>query len=85
MTQLEWQQLEAIVAQMTDAEKQRLAKLLEADPAEPERSGNPSLGLFADEPELMEKVIELIYRDRETVPFRVGPLKTPADENGRPQ
>ena len=79
MTQIEWQQLEATVAQMTDAEKQRLVKLLEVAPAQPEAPHNPSLGLFADEPELMEKVIELIYRDRETVPFRTGPIET-ADE-----
>ena len=64
MTQLEWQQLEATVQHMTDAEKQRLAKLLDAAPAEPERSGNPSLGLFADEPELIDEIMAGIRRDR---------------------
>lgn len=77
MTPSEWQQLEATIAQMTNAEKQRLAKLLEAAPTEPEVPHNPSLGLFADEPELMEKVIELIYRDRNTVQLRTGPIETP--------
>ena len=74
MTQLEWQQLEATVQQMTDAEKQRLAVLLaHSEVPTPPRSNDrdPVIGLFADEPELMEQVIELIYRDRETTPFRV--------------
>jgi hypothetical protein len=75
MTQIQWQQLEATVAQMTDAEKQRLTSLLEKSvislKSEKEKP-DPVIGLFADEPELMEKVIELVYRDRETAPFRTG-------------
>ena len=75
MTQIQWQQLEATVAQMTDAEKQRLTGLLEksviSSKIENEKH-DPVIGLFADEPELMEKVIELVYRDRETAPLRTG-------------
>mgnify|MGYP000261085384 CR=1 FL=1 len=74
MTQIEWQQLEATVQQMSAAEKQRLAGLLahsETPTAHKNSDRDPVIGLFADEPELMEQVIELIYRDRETTPFRV--------------
>lgn len=75
MTQTQWQQLEATVAQMTDAERQRLTSLLEksaiSSKSEMEKP-DPVIGLFADQPELMEKVIELVYRDRETAPFRTG-------------
>jgi hypothetical protein len=75
MTQIQWQQLEATVAQMTDAEKQRLTGLLAKSkraPANEKEKPDPVIGLFADEPELMEKVIELVYRDRETAPLRTG-------------
>jgi hypothetical protein len=72
MTQIQWQQLEATVAQMTDAEKQRLAKLLEAAPMEPEAPHNPSLGLFADEPELIDEIMAGVYHDRENYRLRTG-------------
>jgi len=72
MTQIEWQQLEATVQQMTDAEKQRLAKLLEAPNAISELPHNPSLGLFADEPELIDEIMAGVYRDRETYRLRTG-------------
>ena len=72
MTQIEWQQLEATVQQMSDAEKQRLAKLLEVAPAEPEAPHNPSLGLFADEPELIDEIMSGVYHDRENYRLRTG-------------
>lgn len=58
---------------MSDAEKHRLAELLESDRKSDEPTETPGIiGLFADEPELMEKVVELIYHDRATVPLRTG-------------
>lgn len=73
MTQIEWQQLEATVAAMSDAERHRLAELLESNQKSDKPTESPSIiGLFADEPELMEKVVELIYHDRETAPLRTG-------------
>lgn len=72
MTQIQWQQLEATVSQMTDAEKQRLAKLLEAPPADHEAPHNPSLGLFADEPELIDELMAGVYHDRENYRLRTG-------------
>jgi hypothetical protein len=72
MTRIQWQQLEATVAQMTDAEKQRLAKLLEGAPVESEAPHNPSLGLFADEPELIDEIMAGVYRDRENYCLRTG-------------
>ncbi|QDT76000.1 hypothetical protein [Lacipirellula limnantheis] len=72
MTQIQWQQLEATVQQMSDAEKQRLAKLLEAPAALPETPHNPSLGLFADEPELIDEMMAGVYHDRENYRLRTG-------------
>lgn len=73
MTQIEWQQLEATVQQMCDAEKQRLAKLLESPGSvESKEIPDPVIGLFADEPDVMEQVIKLVYREREATPFRSG-------------
>jgi hypothetical protein len=72
MTQIEWQQLEATVLHMSDAEKQRLAKLLESPSASPETPQNPSLGLFADEPELIDEIMAGVYHDRENYRLRTG-------------
>jgi hypothetical protein len=73
MTQLEWQQLEATVAGMTDAERQRLAMLLESNrQAASASADNPSLGLFADEPELIDEIMKGVYEARETYPLRTG-------------
>jgi hypothetical protein len=73
MTQIEWQQLEAAIAHMTDAEKKRLATLL-VPPGEPkaEPKPDPILGLFADEPELIQFIIDQTYLARETHPLRLG-------------
>lgn len=73
MTQFEWQQLEAAVAGMTDDEKQRLATLLAA----PQESVTPIrpdsiIGLFADDPDLIEQIVQNAYVLRETQPFRTG-------------
>ena len=72
MTQIEWQQLEATVQHMTAAEKQRLAKLLNAPAASHETTHNPSLGLFADEPELIDEILAGVYHDRENYRLRTG-------------
>jgi hypothetical protein len=73
MTQLEWQQLEAAVAKMTDAEKQRLATLLMQPEKEQATGGrDPIIGSFADESDLIEFVIEQTNLARETHPFRTG-------------
>ena len=71
MTQIQWEQLEAIVARMTDAEKEKLAGLLTVVKT-PSPLSNPILGLFADEPELIDEIMEGVYVARETHPFRTG-------------
>ena len=72
MTQNQWQQLEATVAEMTEAEKQRLADLLKpSNGASPTRS-DPTIGLFADDPDLIEQIIQDTYIARETHSFRTG-------------
>ena len=54
MTQIEWQHLEATVAGMTDEEKQKLADLLTPVSSDESPSpSNPSLGLFADDPQVI--------------------------------
>ena len=70
MTHIEWQQLEATVARMTEAEKQRLAALIEDPAISTSRVDNPSLGLFADAPELLDEIMEGIHERRENAPFR---------------
>ena len=72
MTQIEWQQLEATVRQMTEAEKQRLAGLLAAPTPPSEAPQNPSLGLFADEPELIDEIMAGVYHDRQNYRLRTG-------------
>jgi hypothetical protein len=70
MTQIEWQQLEATVEKMTAAEKRRLADLLEKRASGPAKQS--IIGLFADEPELIEEIVQGIYEARESRPFRTG-------------
>ncbi len=73
MTQIQWEQLEATVAEMTELEKQRLESLLHRSDLAPAKTGrDPIIGLFADEPELIEFVIQQTYLARETHPFRTG-------------
>lgn len=70
MTQIEWQELEAAVSQMTDADRQKLASFLASADSRVKPSSNPSLGLFADEPELIDEIMESVYIARETHPLR---------------
>ncbi len=73
MTQIQWQQLEATVAGMTEAEKQRLASVLSRpDKATAPTDRDPSIGLFADEPELIDEIMEGVYLARETHLLRAG-------------
>ena len=69
MTQLEWEQLEATVAGMTPAERERLKAILEASSARD--SEKPILGLFADESELVDEVVTQAHVARETHPLRL--------------
>ena len=72
MTQIQWQQLEATVAEMTEAEKQRVADLLKPSNVASPTQSDPTIGLFADDPELIEQIIQDTYIARETHPFRTG-------------
>lgn len=73
MTQIQWQQLEATVAEMTDDEKRRLAAMLaDAASCQSSSSDNPSLGLFADDPDLLDEIMDGVYIARENHPFRTG-------------
>lgn len=72
MTQIQWEQLEAAVAVMTEEEKQRLAGLLSPAAPPPTSPRKSIIGLFADEPELIEQIIQDVYIARETHPFRTG-------------
>lgn len=72
MTQLEWQQLEATVAKMTDDEKQRLVSLVSKSASTSQPSPDSIIGAFAHESELIEQIIQDTYRLRETQPFRTG-------------
>jgi hypothetical protein len=58
---------------MTLEEKQRLARLLESKRSTATTSAdNPSLGLFADEPELIDEIMKGVYEARESYPLRTG-------------
>lgn len=73
MTQIQWQQLEATVAEMSDVDKQRLATLLKAPIANaPQSTPDPSIGLFADEPELIDEIMDFVYASREARQVRLG-------------
>jgi hypothetical protein len=72
MTQIEWQQLEAAVAKMTEAERSKLANLLVRPPAPAADAPNPSLGLFADDPDLIDELLEGVYAARENHPWRAS-------------
>ncbi len=66
MTQLQWQTLESMLAEMTADDKQRLASMLVAAPAVDAPGDDPLLGAMADEPELLDRVMESVYAARET-------------------
>jgi hypothetical protein len=70
MTQLQWQQLEATVAGMSDAEKQRLMSLVSSSNPTSKTCPEAIIGAFAHEAELIEEIIQDAYRLRESQPFR---------------
>ena len=71
MTHLEWQKLEETLAQMTPEEKARLVALIKSSLSGQETAGkDPLLGLMADEPELVDQMVEAAYAAREHHPLR---------------
>jgi len=73
MTQLEWQQLEALVLHMTPEEKVRLLALVQATDAPAVDAEDPILGSIADMPELMDAIVEDAYFSRENHPLGLPP------------
>lgn len=72
MMKLEWEKLEATVAQMTAGEKARLLALVNASPTgESTPTKDRLLGLMADEPELVDDVVHAAYSAREHHPLRL--------------
>ena len=69
MTQLEWQQLEQTILSLSAAEKQRLRNLLNQSLASQSTRLDPLLGLMADEPDLVDSVMDAAFaaRERDTV------------------
>lgn len=73
MTQIQWQQLEATVALTSESERRRLAALLgRTDKPKSQSRPDPIIGLFADEPELIERIVKEAYADRESRVWRLG-------------
>lgn len=71
MTQIQWQQLESILSGMTADEKDQLSAMLASTPTVEASNADPLLGAMADEPELLDRVMDGVYKDRETRPWRV--------------
>jgi hypothetical protein len=72
MTDLEWKMLEETLAHMTPDEKARLLALVKSSLSEkPASTKDPLLGLMADEPELVDEVVEAAYAARERHPLRL--------------
>jgi len=72
MTNSEWQRLEESLAHMTPEEKVRLLALVNlslAKMATPTK--DPLLGLVADEPDLIDEVVQGAYVARERHPLRL--------------
>jgi hypothetical protein len=72
MTQLEWQQLEQTVQNLSAAEKDRLRLLLNRSLAGESSVADPLLGLMADEPDLVDRVLEAALMARERDPLRAA-------------
>jgi hypothetical protein len=72
MTQREWQQLEETVLGLTGAEKERLRALLNRSAHTEQRAPDRLLGLMADEPDLVDSVVESAMIARERDPLRIG-------------
>ena len=72
MTQLEWQKLEETLAHMTPDEKARLLALVNSSlSVEATSTKDPLFGLMADEPELVDDVVQATYAAREHHPLRL--------------
>jgi hypothetical protein len=72
MTQLEWQKLEETLAHMTPDEKVRLLALVNSSlSVEATATKDPLFGLMADEPELVDDVVQAAYAAREHHPLRL--------------
>jgi hypothetical protein len=71
MTQFQWQQLEATIAGMTADERARVAALLDRTSSAELHDGGLSLGLFADQPELIDDIMKSVYHARENHPLRL--------------
>jgi hypothetical protein len=71
MTQIQWQHLESLLAEMTADDRQRLVTMLDSPPPIDAPNADPLLGAMADEPELLDRVMVSIYKSRETRPWRV--------------
>jgi hypothetical protein len=73
MTQIQWQQLESMIGAMTPEERQRLATILTSPtPAASDKGDDPWIGAMADDAELLDQVMEGVYRARETHPLRIA-------------
>lgn len=72
MTQTEWQQLEETVHRLSPAEKARLKALLDQSLDSQRKTEDPLLGLMADEPELVDSVLESAMLARERDPLRIS-------------
>jgi hypothetical protein len=72
MTQIEWQQLERTVLNLSAAEKQQLRVLLDQSLAEQTNAADPLLGLMADDADLIDQVVEGAYMARERDPLRIA-------------
>ncbi len=72
MTQVQWQYLETVLADMTAEDKQRLASMLTKPPVAETTAQDPLIGALADEPELLDQIMESVYHARETHPLRAS-------------
>ena len=72
MTQSEWQRLEQTVQSLSAAEKERLRSLLNRPLAAESGAADPLLGLMADDPDLVDRVLEAALTARERDPLRVA-------------
>ena len=70
MTELEWQKLEETLSRLSPAEKVRLLALVNTSLSGP-ATKDPLLGLMADEPELVDEVVDGAYAAREQHPLRL--------------
>jgi hypothetical protein len=84
MTQVQWQYLESMIGDMSAADRDRLATMLSqaktsepasasSDPAS-QRGVNRSLGLFSDDPELVDELMRIVNFNREHQPLRTSDI-----------